>query len=251
SQWERTDGELITGMFRSTLSELGLLALGYDAAGYVPGTGERLNPDAFMLTELGYEVLHSDLSASQQPSSKALVVQPNFQVLLMEPYMPALYWLVRMATLEQTGRVSRFALTREALSRGLVGSLAADAAIDEVIGFLERHSQKALPQNVVYTLRDWARQVKEAALVQPRPVLLEAHNEKVAGEIVRSPKLRAFHLRLVGPRSVAVPPDASLRDLWHALERLGYAKFLSGLEDLVVAAAGLKPSRGSVIVKGA
>jgi hypothetical protein len=247
SQWERTDGELITGMFRSTLYELGLMALGYDAAGYVPGAGERLNPDAFMLTELGYEVLHSDLSASQQPSSKALVVQPNFQVLLMEPYMPALYWLVRMATLEQTGRVSRFALTREALSRGL----AADAAIDEVIAFLERHSQKALPQNVVYTLRDWARQAKEAALHEPRPVLLEAHNEKVAGEIVRSPKLRAFHLRLVGPRSVAVPPDASLRDLWHALERLGYAKFLSGLEDLVVTAAGLKSSRGSVIVKGA
>ena len=246
SQWERTDGELITGIFRSTLYELGLVALGYEAAA-VPGAGENVNPDAFMLTDMGYEVLHSDLSASQQPSSKALVVQPNFQVLLMEPYMPALYWLVRMATFEQTGRVSRFTLNREALSRGL----ASGAAIDDIIGFLERHSQKALPQNVVYTLRDWARQANEAALTQPRPVLLEAHNEKVAGEIVRSPKLRAFHLRLVGPRSVAVPPDASLRDLWHALERLGYAKFLSGLEDLVAAAAGFKPDHGSVIVKGA
>jgi hypothetical protein len=70
-----------------------------------------------MLTELGVEALKSDLSARNQPAKRSLVVQPNFQALLMEPYMPALYWLARFATLEQVGRVSRFTLTREALQR--------------------------------------------------------------------------------------------------------------------------------------
>ena len=249
-QWELTDGELITGMFRSTLYELGMVALGYDRES-VPSASERVNPDYFMVTELGAEVLTSDLSASQQPSPKALVVQPNFQVFVMEPHMPALYWLVRYAALDQVGRVSRFTLTREALARGLTSG----ASIEEVLAFLQNHSQKPLPQNVVYTLHDWARQAKEAA-AQPKITLLEVNDEALAGELVTSPKLRAFQLRRVGPRKVAVPPEASLRDLRRALERLGYAqKLLSGFEDLVAAATTRRRTSRSrsaaPVVKGA
>ncbi|MGZ6319802.1 MAG: helicase-associated domain-containing protein [Ktedonobacterales bacterium] len=244
AQWEQTDGEIITGIFRSTLAELGVVALGYDRE-MVPAPADNVNPDAFMLTELGAEVLHSDLSASQQPSSRALVVQPNFQVLLMEPYMPALYWLVRYAALEQIGRVSRFTLAREALADGLRHG----GTIDEIIAFLELHSQKALPQNVLYTLRDWARQYKEASQPQQSMRLIEVHDEALVGELVTSPKLRAFRLRQVGPKAVAVPPETSLGDLRRALERLGYAKLLnglSGLEDMVVSAATtLRPRRRS------
>ncbi|HLZ24346.1 MAG TPA: helicase-associated domain-containing protein [Ktedonobacterales bacterium] len=230
SQWEHTDGELITGIFRSTLYELGLVALGYDRE-TVPAPSDNVNPDAFLLTDLGWEVLTSELSASQQPSSRAMVVQPNFQVLLMEPHMPALYWLVRYASLDSIGRVSRFTLTREALGRGL----RTGGNIDDILSFLERHCQKALPQNVAYTLRDWVRQCKEAE--QPKVTLLEVNDEALAGELVTSPKLRAFQLRRVGPRKVAVPPGTSLHDLRRALERLGYAqKLLSGFEDLVAAA---------------
>ncbi len=237
AQWEFTDGEIITGMFRSTLYELGLVALGYDAE-LVPRPGEDVNPDYFMLTEMGAEVLSSELSASQQPSSRALVVQPNFQVLLMEPYMPALYWLARFATLERVGQVSRFTLTREALERGLRDG----GSVEEVIAFLQAHSQKALPQNVIYTLQDWARQIREAA--QPKLTLLEAVDDALADELVTSPKLKAFQLRRVGPKAVAVPPEASRDDLHRTLVRLGYAKrILSGLEDLVTAAKQLPARR--------
>jgi hypothetical protein len=89
----------------------------------------------------------------------------------------------------------------------------------------------------------------------PVPRLIEAPSEALAGELVSSPKLRAFRLRRVGPRVVAVPPEASLRDLWRVLERLGYAAVLGGLEDFVAAATtSLKPSRrrrSEAVVKGA
>jgi hypothetical protein len=244
AQWEYTDGEIITGMFRSTLYELGLVALGYDGE-MVPRPGEDLNPEYFMLTERGAEMLSSELSATQQPSPRALVVQPNFQVLLMEPYMPALYWLARYATLERVGQVSRFTLTREALERGLRGS----GSIEEVIAFLQAHSQKALPQNVIYTLQDWSRQIKEA--VQPKVTLLEALDDELVEELVTSPKLKAYRLRRVGPKAVAVPPEASHGDLHRALVRLGYAKrILSGLEDLVAAAKQLPARRRSGRTRG-
>ncbi len=236
AQWEHTDGEILIGMFRSTLHELGLVTLGYDRDD-VPSAGEQVNPDAFQLTPLGAEVLTSELSAGEQPSPRSLVVQPNFQVLLMEPYMPALYWLTRFASLEQIGRVSRFTLTRDALQRGL----ARGASIEDVVSFLLMHSQKSLPQNVIYTLRDWARQGAE---VPQKVTLLEVSDEELAGELVTSPKLRAFRLARVGPKAVAVPPEASLGDLRRALERLGYAqRLLSGFEDLVSAAANLPARR--------
>jgi hypothetical protein len=242
-QWDSTDGEIITGMFRSTLYELGLVTLGYegDAA---PGVHDNVNPTRFMLTGLGAEALKSDLSARDQPAKRSLVVQPNFQALLMEPYMPALYWLARFATLEQVGRVSRFTLTREALQRGLESGL----SIDEMIAFLEEHAKKALPQNISYTLRDWARQYQEyqeqARLAPPPVVTLEAANERLAREIVTNPKLRAFQLERVGSRGVAIPPNARLRELRRALERNGYAqRLLSGFEELVAACAALPAPR--------
>jgi hypothetical protein len=236
AQWRHTDGEIIVGMLRSTLAELGLMALGYERD-TVPGAAENVNPDVFMVTEFGAEVLNGESSASQQPSSRALVVQPNFQVLLMDAYMPALYWLARYAALERIGRVSRFTLTRESLRRGLQHGGDVEAAI----AFLEAHSQKALPQNVVYTLRDWAR-VEEAA--PAHVALVEVSDEELARELVTSPKLRAFRLRPAGPKAVAVPLEASLADLRRALERLGYPqKLLSALED-VMAAAGIPTRRG-------
>lgn len=232
AHWDETDGEIITGMFRSTLYELGFVALGYDREA-PPAAHESVNPDAFMLTELGYEALHGELGASQQPSPRSLIIQPNFQAFLMEPHMPALFWLVRFASMEQVGRVSRFTLTREALQNGL-SRPGADASIDEVIAFLERHSQKALPQNVIYTLRDWARQLRESQQPESSARVLKFKDESVVDRVLRSHTLKVFRLRRVDSRSVVAPPEISLGDLRGALEHLGYAKkLLGGLEELM------------------
>jgi hypothetical protein len=236
--WDTTDGQVIIGMFRSTLRELGIVQLGYDRE-QVPAPGEDVNPDAFALTELGAEVLASELSSTEQPSPRPLVVQPNFQVLLLEPHMQALYWLARFAEVEQVGRVSRFTLTRETLHRGL----AATGGDVDVVGYLATHSQKAVPQNVEYTLHDWVRQ--SAATAPTRRALLHVGDEALASELVTSPRLRGFKLRRVGPRAVEVPEETSHHDLRRALERLGYAaQLLSGLDELVTAAASLPTRRG-------
>ncbi len=238
THWDETDGEIITGMFRSTLYELGFVALGYDREA-PPTANEDINPDAFMLTDLGHEALHGELGASQQPSPRSLVIQPNFQVFLMEPHMPALFWLVRFANAEQIGRVSRFTLTREALHNGLCRQ-GADATIDDVIAFLEGHNQKSLPQNVVYTLRDWARQLREAQQPESSARVLKFKDEGVVDRILRSHRLKVFRLRRVDSRSVVAPPEISLGDLGGALERMGYAKkLLGGLEELVAPAAAV------------
>jgi hypothetical protein len=250
AHWEQSDGEIISGMFRSTLFELGLVSLGYDRdAPPTAAEAWNINPDFFALTELGFEALTSELSASEQPSPRSLIVQPNFQVILLEPHMPALYWLARHATLEQVGRASRFVFTRESLRRGLESG----STIDDVVHFLESHSNKTLPQNVIYMLRDWARQRTEEPITTSaedvgshQRLMLEFHDALTADTVVTSPKLKAFKLRRVGLRSVSAPSETSPRSLWRALERLGFGKRLkSGLEEMTHAASrrGATPTR--------
>jgi hypothetical protein len=237
AHWDETDGEIIVGMFRSTLYELGFVALGYDCD-TPPSAHENINPDAFMLTELGYEALTSELSASQQPSPRSLIVQPNFQAILLEPHMPALYWLARHATLEQVGRASRFVFTRESIQRGITSG----STIDEIVRFLETHSNKALPQNVIYTLRDWARQ-RQTDQAESPSLVLEFHDEQVTEQVITSPKLKAYNLRRIGPRFVTAPSEISPHSLWRALERHGFGKRLkSGLDEIVAAARNRKSS---------
>jgi hypothetical protein len=246
AHWDETDGQIIIGMFRSTLYELGFVALGYDRDAPPSAHEKNINPDAFMLTEMGYEALHGELGASEQPSPRSLIIQPNFQAFLMEPHMPALFWLVRFASVEQIGRVSRFTLTREALHNGL-SRQGPDASIDEVIAFLESHNNKPLPQNVIYTLRDWARQLRESQQPESGATVLKFKDESVVDRILRSNRLKAFRLRRVDSRSVVAPPEISLGDLRGALEHLGYAKKLLGsIEDLVAPATVGAVSRRSI-----
>lgn len=216
AHWDDTDGELLSGILSSTLHELGILSLGYDVD-TLPTTYESLNPDAIMLTELGAEVLKGDLGLAHVPTERALILQPNFEVLLLEPHMPALYTLIRFAQPEQLGRASRFKLTRETLLRAMNEGM----PLEEMLTFLTRHSQKDLPQNVLYTLDDWSRQYKGTRLSQV--VLIEVDDESLATELCDSVKLRELGLRRVGPLAVAAPEGSAVRAVRRAIERAGYA----------------------------
>jgi hypothetical protein len=249
-RWHQTDGEVIAGIVRSSLAEMGLVALGYQRE-TSPGPNEVINPDAFMLTELGAAALGVGTPLPDQSetpgefpavngrdpacppatmladcSAQPLIVQPNFEVLVMEPCMPVLYHLPRYAVPERIGRVSRFTLTREALLRGLSGGL----ALDDILASLEQQSQKGLPQNIAYTLRDWARQYKEVRVKQV--ILLEVGDEALTNELANTGKLAALGLRRLGPSALAAPGETNLRDLHRALKKLGVAvKFGGGLQE--------------------
>ena len=122
-------------------------------------------------------------------------MQPSFELLLLQPDLPAVYDLLPFAQVNQIGIVSRLTLTRNSVLRGLE----AGRNIEQILKILEKHSQKELPQNVLYTLRDWIKSYKEVTISQV--LLLDVPSEAIANEICSSSKLSVFGLRKIAPVS--------------------------------------------------
>jgi hypothetical protein len=216
-RWMRADGLNYLGMLASTLHELGMVALGY----HHPPEGDieiRLSPDLLQVTDVGRAVLsstqnafHSDASQSAGAESRPLIVQPNFDLLFLVPDLRAIYKMLPFVALQQIERTSRMRLTQDALHDGL----GLGWNIDQVIATLSELSQKELPQNIVYTLREWGSKHKAARLSQA--VLIEVSSEAVADAVCGMESLRHLGVRKIAPHWLAVLDPARLLDVRQAL----------------------------------
>lgn len=227
-KWMKSDGQVYIGMLDSTLRDLGLVALGYEVA---PTEEEHANPTTFMLSEIaaslfssqGEKTQNSEESNNDQTSNQRyLIVQPSFELLLLQPHLPTLYSMLPFAQINQIGLASRLTLTRASLLRGM----AAGYNIEQIVQTLGECSQKDLPQNVLYTLRDWAKQYKETRVSQV--LLLEVSSENMIAQLCASPKLQGFGIRQLAPFMLAVNGDTDLRELRNTLEKEGIAPHLVG-----------------------
>lgn len=230
SKWLQCDGEYYIGLLSSTLYEMGIVSLGYNRPD-LPTTDEPANPDAFQLTAAGASILSErEESTSQEetetPASseaqRSLVVQPTFELLLLQPDMPTLYSLLPFAQINQAGTVSRLTLTRTSILRGLE----AGKTIEQILAILTQHSQKDLPQNVVYTLNDWARLYKGTRISQV--LLFEVSSEAIATQLCTAPRLQGFGLRQIAPCILVASSDIELSTLKESLEQEGITVQFSG-----------------------
>ncbi|HET8840659.1 MAG TPA: helicase-associated domain-containing protein, partial [Ktedonobacteraceae bacterium] len=216
ARWDLTDGQIITGILASTLHELGLVTIGFRPAASI--NEEAGNPYAFQLTSLAKEVLWPDVQGVTGRSDKPehpLIVQPNFELLLLQPDYIALYQILPFARVEQVEMVSRLLLTQDSVRHGIE----AGWNIDRILQTLRSLSSKELPQNVLYTLQDWGRLFKDASISQI--LLIEVGNETVADDLCSSTKFRSLGLRRLGPCAVAVSNQASFQTLRNTLEKEG------------------------------
>ena len=226
-KWDRCEGEVYRGIFSSTLYELGFVDIGYKHPDAL-SSSIAVNPDYFMLTELGRKVLDlgdpklEGKAVEEQATSLGLVIQPNFELLLLQPDLATLYALLPFAQANQLGLVSRLTLTKASVLRGLQ----AGRNVEQILHTLQEHSQKALPQNVEYTLHDWTKTFKSANISQ---VLLFEVSSEDAGRILEIiPSLQELGVRQLAPCIFAVSGSVSLQIVRKELEKAGVFVHISG-----------------------
>jgi hypothetical protein len=115
-------------------------------------------------------------------------------------------------------RVSLFRLTRAGMAAGLAAGLTAEAMIDT----LARAARHELPQNVAYSIRDWARGARRARL--ERALILAFDGDAARDEALALPALRALAAEPLPRHRLALPvADAAAEErVRAALRQLGY-----------------------------
>ncbi|GAC1394389.1 MAG: hypothetical protein NVS4B11_32900 [Ktedonobacteraceae bacterium] len=226
-KWDHCEGEVYRGILSSTLYELGVVDIGYKHPDALSST-IPINPDYFMITELGRKVMALGTPGldsqvlEEQLAQRGLVIQPNFELLLLQPDLSTLYTLLPFAQANRLGMVSRLTLTKASVLRGLQ----AGKNVEQILHILQEHSQKELPQNVEYTVRDWTKAFKSARLSQ---VLLFEVSSEEAGQILAAlPSLQELGVRQLVPCLFAVSGNVNLQAVRKELEKAGVFVHISG-----------------------
>lgn len=210
SQWHEIEGRIISDMIRTMLHWLGVVDLGRDKQ-------KRLL--SFRLTESAQTLLDPEYNAADQAaahdSQSAILVQPNFEVLVLQPDSRVLWTLMRVADLVRHDRVSVYTLNKESVLRAVEAGITPK----EIVAFLDTNTGKRLPQNVSQSISDWARLIKHVRI--QRLTVIEVDDPAILDELTAVRKTRKYVARRISPTvAVAALPEISETardDAWQRL----------------------------------
>lgn len=116
---------------------------------------------AIRLSRLGAELLNADTAkTTEEPST--IVANPDFELILFpgNDEHELVHQLDRFADRLKSDHVHHFRLTRDSIQRGLRDGL----TLTEINKELADRSRTPLPQNVLYSLQDWADRAASSAV---------------------------------------------------------------------------------------
>jgi hypothetical protein len=177
-------------------------------------------PVGLRLTELGRRLLSGERLAERDaeaaPSAEAtkpLVVNPDFEVLLFPEgdVNEIAHRLSRFASRTKSDEVAHYRITRDGIERAVVKGMAAA----DILDFLESHARAPVPQNVAYSIGEWARRV--AFGTQREVVLLSMDDAAALDRVLAVPEVGRLLLERLSPTAASL--RATISD-WKVVESL-------------------------------
>jgi hypothetical protein len=206
SQWFSIEGRILTDMLKTMLHWLGAVELGRDKQ-------KRLV--SFRVTAEGRDLVDPAHHADSRVPAKTLIVQPNYEVMVLHPESRVLWDLVRCADLARHDRVSVYVLSKESILRAAEAGLTAD----QIKAFLNANTGKGVPQNVAHSIDDWSRLVRRATI--RRATLIEVPDAAILDEMVASRKTRRYVAQRLSPTVAVVNlpevGESAREDPWQKL----------------------------------
>ncbi len=189
--WLIYEGEIIRQTFNTVLEWFGIVQVGRDPQGKVT---------TFSLTDLGAQIAgrpgasHPHLPAIEKP----LLVQPNFEIMLLAPQVATLWKLLKFTTPKKLDQVSLFSLSRESVLRGLEAGFTPS----ELQEWLENQSAQPLAQNLIVSIKDWSKGFRRVAV--ENVTLLEIEDPAALDELFNAKQYAGFFVRRLSPTAALV-----------------------------------------------
>jgi hypothetical protein len=178
-------------------------------------------PVGLRLTELGRRLLSGERLAERgaeaapvtAEAARPLVVNPDFEVMLFPEgdVNEIAHRLSRFASRTKSDEVAHYRITREGIERAVVKGMAAA----DILDFLESHARAPVPQNVAYSIGEWARRV--AFGTQREVVLLSMDDAAALDRVLAVPEVGRLLLERLSPTAATL--RAKVSD-WKVIETL-------------------------------
>ncbi|MBI5364205.1 MAG: helicase-associated domain-containing protein [Planctomycetes bacterium] len=195
---------------RQRLHILGIVDLGYDKAG---------RPVAMRLTRTGARVLGVvDGTPEGAPLVGSLVVTPDFEIVLFPTGDDGelIHDLDRFSVREKQGSVLHFRVSEKSVQRALTEGM----YLRRILAVLQGHSRTPVPQNVLYSVRDWA--VRAGMLTLSKDYVVRGENPELLKRFQHDPGVRPVLERALDETRVKLKGAATLRRTQSLLRELGY-----------------------------
>jgi hypothetical protein len=147
-----------------------------------------------------------------------LIATPDFEVIILPEgdTVRLRYEVGQFAVREKFEQTYHLRVKRERVEEAVVRGTTAE----EMVGLLRSHSEAgAVPQNVAYSIREWAERVRVATVEGVH--VFELGDEKLLSVVAELPEVKRVVLRRLSPTALALSEWPCDRKLLADLRRLG------------------------------
>lgn len=192
--WHLVEGGFIRAMLNGPLRWLGLVEV-----------KEEDKVDTFRIITHISDIINDDALPPEDVVWGRLVVQPNFELIVLAPVSEALLVnLDRFAERARLEQIAQYRLTKASVTRAVQMGLRAETIqqqLEQAAG-----GSAAIPQNISYSLVEWERQARRIEL-WPRVTLLEVDEAPLLDELFADEQTRPLFGRRVAPLLAEVKAD--------------------------------------------
>ena len=195
---------------RQRLFIAGIIDLGYDDTG---------RPVAMRLTPSGARLLNiSEGDTDLATGSGNILVMPDFEVVLFPSGDDAelIYDLDRFTAREKKGHSMHFRISEDSVVRGLRQGM----RLQRIFDVLDECSQTPVPQNVRYSIRDWAD--RAGLMILNDAMVVSSNNVDTLKRFTQDPGVREYVKRRINENEVRLVDRMTPRRMQNLLRDLGY-----------------------------
>lgn len=175
------------------------------------------HPTALRLTPLGAKALGVELPEGAETGGAPLVVNPDFEVILFpdaDSY-DLITELDHFAERVSSDSAYRYKLTEASVEKAVAEGMEAAT----ILQTLSEHSRVEIPQNVIYSIGQWAGKVKFVSHV--RVTLLRGRSKEVVDRMLHDEQLRRHVVERLSPTALVISSELPRDELSKLLEPLG------------------------------
>jgi hypothetical protein len=227
--WLQINGQTYMNMLMGVFYDLALINAAVDKSSNNKGNGSKtiddetiaINSCLLQLTPLAKRVLQmaapGKSSTPVEPTAitGTCIVQPNFDIVILSPDIPLLYSLLPFTQVKHIGPASTLQLTKTSVERGLESGLNEE----QIIAHVTEHCSTEIPQNVLYSLRDWCSHYKVAQVTAG--YLLEFSDTEAVERAMTDATFTALTAQKITPNVFFVQSPISRKTIQDQLEKKG------------------------------